>query len=76
MPPRPAHIPHNIERATLQKMSPAEGLPLEQLYPAGKQTVAGMLAKGWIERRAGAGTTYCITPAGEAALKAKIPPSR
>jgi hypothetical protein len=49
MPPRPKHIPHNIERTTLQKMSHTRGLTFQRLQPAGKQTVAGMVAKGWIE---------------------------
>jgi hypothetical protein len=75
MPARASHIPHNLERSTLQKMSATGGLPSAQLHPAGKQTIAGMLAKGWIERGADGrgGTGYYITPAGEAALKAKIP---
>jgi hypothetical protein len=34
-----------------------------------------MLAKGWIERDADA-ERYRITPAGQAALKAKIPTKR
>ena len=78
MPPRPSHLPHNLERTALQKMSATQGLPLAQLHPAGKQTIARMLAKGWIEGQlnAGGGTRYCITPAGEAALKAKIPTDR
>jgi hypothetical protein len=75
MPTRPSHLPHNLERSTLQKMSATRGLPSAQLHPAGKQTIAGMLAKGWIEKRSDprGGTTYCVTPAGKAALKAKIP---
>jgi DNA-binding IclR family transcriptional regulator len=72
MPPRPGHIPHNLERTALQKLSAAQGLPLAQLHPAGPQTIARMLEKGWIER-SDAGARYCITPAGKAALKAKIP---
>jgi hypothetical protein len=77
MPPRPSHLPHNVERTALQKMSATRGLPLEKLYPASKRTVAGMIAKGWIERQidASAGATFRITPAGEAALRAKIPAS-
>jgi hypothetical protein len=48
------------------------------MHPAGKSTIAGMLAKGWIKKQmvAGAGVKYFITPAGEAALKAKIPLSK
>ena len=75
MPARPSHIPHNLERTTLQKMSATRGLPSSQLHPAGKETIAGMIAKGWIEMCSDGrgGTGYSITPAGEAALKAKIP---
>ena len=78
MPPRPSHIPHNLERTALQKLSAAQGLPLAQLHPAGPQTVARMLEKGWIERQPddGANIRYCITSAGQAALKAKIPGER
>ena len=76
MPPRPSHLPHNLERTALQKMSATQWLPSAQLHPAGKQTIARMVAKGWIKEQleARSGTRYCcITPAGEAALKAKIP---
>ena len=78
MPPRLSHLPHNLERTALQKLSATWGLLLAQLHPAGKQTVAGMEAKGWIEKQSDVGgrTRYCITPAGEAALKAKIPVDR
>ena len=75
MAPRPTHIPHNVERTALQKMSPTQGLTTERLYPAGSQTIAGMVAKGWIEKQPD-GRTYCITPAGESALKAVIPVKR
>jgi hypothetical protein len=34
-----------------------------------------MVAKGWIEKQPD-GRTYCITPAGDAALKATIPVKR
>jgi DNA-binding PadR family transcriptional regulator len=53
------------------------GLSSVQLHPAGKQTIAGMVAKGWIEMQmdANGGARYRITPDGEAALKAKIPSS-
>jgi hypothetical protein len=49
-----------------------------QLHPAGKKTIAGMMAKGWIVKQmaTGDGVKYLITPAGEAALKAKIPLSK
>jgi hypothetical protein len=55
MPARPSHIPHASERSTLQRMSPNVGTPSEKLYPAGKQTIAKMVAKGWIERQSDAG---------------------
>jgi len=73
MPARPSHLPHNLERNALQKLSGTDGLPLVKLHPTGKRTVAGMIAKGWIEKRVNGGETFRITPAGEAALKAKIP---
>jgi hypothetical protein len=75
VPARPSHLPHNLERTALQKLRATQGLPLAQLHPAGLQTVVKMVAKGWIERKPDArgATRYCITPAGEAALKAKIP---
>jgi DNA-binding PadR family transcriptional regulator len=48
---------------------------MEKLHPAGKQTIATMLAKGWIERRSTdhGRAAYFITAAGQAALKAPIP---
>jgi hypothetical protein len=75
MPARPDHIPHAIERTALQKMSPTQGLLPDKMHPAGRQTIAGMVAKGWIEKQPD-GRTYCITPAGDAALKAVIPVKR
>jgi len=59
-------------------MSTTQGLPSTQMHPAGKSTIAGMLAKGWIKTQMvpGGGASYLITPAGEAALKAKIPLSK
>jgi hypothetical protein len=75
MPARPSHIPHAIERTALQKMSAIRGLSPDQLHPAGTQTIARMLAKGWIERQSD-GRTYCITPAGDAALRTPIPSRR
>ena len=78
MPARPSHIPHSVERTTLQRMSPTTGLPVEKLHPSGKQTVASMLTKGWIERRSDdqGRAVYCITAAGQEALKALIPVKR
>jgi hypothetical protein len=51
MPARPPHIPHATERTALQRMSLTRGLPPERLHPAGKQVIAGMQAKGWIEKQ-------------------------
>jgi hypothetical protein len=77
MPSRPSHLPHNVERTALQKMSATRGLPFAQMHPAGKRTIAGMVEKGWIAKQLdGARAIYHITPAGEAALKAKIPADR
>jgi DNA-binding PadR family transcriptional regulator len=74
MPKRASHIPHNLERTTLQKMNATEGKLARQLYPVGQVTLDRMLAKGWIEKqRDASGARYRITTAGEAALKAKIP---
>jgi hypothetical protein len=78
MPRRPNHIPDNVERSALQKMSATEGLPEERLHPARGRTIAGMVAKGWIEGQLdpSVGLQYRITLAGEAALKAPIPINR
>jgi hypothetical protein len=74
MPPRPSHIPHAIERSALQQLLSGKALSFVQLHPAGKDTVASMLGKGWIASETHAhGVRYRITVAGEAAFKAKIP---
>jgi len=72
---RSSNIPHNRERSALQKMSTDQGLLLSELYPAGKSTIAAMLAKGWIKKQMAVsrGARYLITSAGQAALRAKIP---
>jgi hypothetical protein len=59
MPPRPRHIPHNIERTALQKMSATQGLTLAQLHPAGEKTIAGMVAK---DTQRGRGNGILIRP--------------
>jgi DNA-binding PadR family transcriptional regulator len=53
-------------------------MPSEKLHPAGKQTIAKMVAKGWIERRSDARGhhVYCITVIGLEALRAPIPKGR
>jgi hypothetical protein len=75
MPPGPSHIPNSGERTALQKLRAMPGLPLAKLHPVGKQTVAGLLAKGWVLKYVDVrqGPLYRITVAGEAALTAKIP---
>jgi predicted transcriptional regulator len=75
MPARPNHIPHATERTIFQKMSLTSGMAAEKLYPAGTKLIATMLARGWIEKQ-GDRRTYCITPAGNEALKAIIPVKR
>jgi hypothetical protein len=74
VPPPPPHIPQANERAVLQKLSLTQGRPPEHLYPAGKVLIANMVAKGWIKKQPD-GRTYCRTPAGEEALRARIPVS-
>ena len=78
MPLRPSHLPHNLERCALQKLNAEQGQPSSKLHPAGKKTIAGMIAKGWIKEQivGDQGASCVITPEGEAALKAKIPLSR
>lgn len=68
MPAPPPHVPRANERTVLQKLTLTSGLSLVQLYPAGKQLINGMLAKGWIAKQPD-GRTYFRTPKGEAALK-------
>ena len=53
-------------------MSLTRGLPPERLHPAGKQVLAGMPAKGWIEKQAD-GRTYCITKAGMRSAEGDYP---
>ena len=78
MPPRPRHLPDNRERTALQKMSASRWSSLAQLSPLSEKVIAGMVGKGWVEKKLDArtGARYRITPAGVAALKAKIPINR
>jgi hypothetical protein len=77
MPPRPSHIPHAIERSALQKLMGGRALSFIKLHPAGKDTIAGLLSKGWIASEVTAhGIHYRITDAGASAFKAKIPSSK
>jgi hypothetical protein len=75
MPTRASHLPHYVERAALQKLRASPGLPAPYLMPAGPKTISKMTEKGWIAAQDGT-SRYCITPAGEAALKAEIPMPR
>ena len=51
MVPRASHIPHAIERSALQKLAAGNALAARHLHPAGTQTLARMVEKGWVERR-------------------------
>jgi len=72
---RAPHIPTYRERSALQALVEKDWLPETKLYPAGPSTILAMFGKGWLQRKwdASFGWTYCITPAGEAALKSLIP---
>jgi hypothetical protein len=79
MPPRDPEIPNHRERSALQLINSGNWVIRNDLYPAGNATIASLVRKGWIEKQmVSGGARYRITPAGEAALKAKIPdrPSR
>jgi hypothetical protein len=78
MPARPSHIPDAAERSTLQRMSLAVRTPSEKMHTAGKQTIAKMAAKGWIERESDVRgrPLYRITASGQEVLKAPIPKGR
>ena len=74
MPPRVSYIPTHPERNAMQELRQGD-LPLARLGK-GETTINKMIAKGWIVRLGfGATSVYRITPAGEAALKEKIPSS-
>ena len=73
MPPRVNYIPTHPERTAMHKLRQGD-FPLAQLGLIGMTTIDKMIAKGWILRLGwGANSAYRITPAGEAALKEKIP---
>lgn len=78
MPQRPSHLPHNIERDALLRLRATPNLAAAQLHPAGRKTIATMIAKGWIETvpEACSPVRYRITRVGEAALVAEIPTTR
>ncbi len=49
MPSRPSSPSSQSSAQRLSKDDRYSGAVLVQLHPAGKQTIAGMVAKGWIE---------------------------
>jgi hypothetical protein len=76
---RDPEIPNHRERSALQLVNSRNWVIRNDLYPAGKATIANLVRKCWIEKQmVNGGARYRITPAGEAALKVKIPdrPSR
>jgi hypothetical protein len=75
---RDSEIPHYRERASLQSIEHGNWVSQTALYPAGKQSIANMLRKGWIETEiASSGAhQFRITRAGKAALVTKIPIGR
>jgi hypothetical protein len=74
---RPSHIPTYAERSALQRLSSNEWHFERTLRPAGPNTIARMLEKGWIERLPSSTERKLrITQAGKFALKALIPVKR
>jgi hypothetical protein len=74
---RPSHIPTYTERSALQRLNSREWDFERALRPAGPNTIARMLEKGWIERLPGSAERKLrITQAGKSALKALIPMKR
>jgi hypothetical protein len=59
--------PSHYERSALTELASGRELPLSQLFPAGRHTIAKKLGKGWIER-AGSTQLYRITEEGKAAF--------
>jgi hypothetical protein len=72
MPPRASHFPSHIERIALHKLQKRGELSATELYPTGRPTILKLIAKCWIEPGNASGA-YRITPAGEVALRAKLP---
>ena len=75
---RDSEIPHYRERASLQSIEHGNWVIQNALYPAGKQSIANILRKGWIEFRVdpSGAEQFRITQAGKDALVTKIPISR
>ena len=74
MPPRDAHLPNHRERTALILLRTHGELPVLKLHPTGLSTIKIMVQKAWVERVGS--NTYRITPAGKAALTAKLPAHR
>jgi hypothetical protein len=72
---RGPEIPTNRERSALQLTTCGNWVVRNDLYPAGKTTIASIVRKGWIEQRVGpsGARQFCVTQTGRAALVAKIP---
>lgn len=75
MPARASHLPSHIERRALQELRSRGELSARNLLPTGQHTIQKMVAKGWLESGV-APSTYRITAAGEAALRARLPTQR
>ena len=72
MPIRSSHLPTHLERIVLQKLLAGES-PSAKLSPTTRsRLIEKLVAKGWIEHGSAA-RIYRITPAGEAAMRAKLP---
>jgi hypothetical protein len=72
MPTRPSEFPTTIERSILQKIRTGKEVRFDE--PGSKPALVRVLKKGWAEEVQGsASVAYRITPAGEDAMKARIP---
>jgi hypothetical protein len=69
MTPRVRTIPTYRERSALQTSIEKGWLSVARLYPAGPATIAGMLSKGWLQRKRGAtsGWMYHYASRGDGA---------
>jgi hypothetical protein len=70
MPKRPDHIPNATQRQAMQFIRAAK--PNISSF-VGRGTIINLLEKGWIEPVSPGHKEYRVTPAGEVAIKAKIP---
>jgi hypothetical protein len=69
---RDPEIPNHRERSSLQLMTHGNWVARNDLYPAGKGTVASLVSKGWIEANPSETRQFRITQTGRMALSAKI----